>query len=322
MFFYVKKFSEWLIYDFFSLTQGSIVGDSLEFFIYDTIKIFLLLSLLIFTVAMIRSYMPTEKIKQLLGHKHPFVGYPAAALLGIITPFCSCSAIPLFLSFLEIDIPIGVAFTFLVASPMINELALTLLLGLLGIKVTLIYVLSGIAISIAAGSIIAKLNAKKWIRKDILIEDFHSKKTCSCNKTCRLKDKLISSKWYTLSILKKTWLYIVIGIGIGAWIHGYIPTNFLEKYADATKWYDVPLVVLLGIPLYSNSAGIIPLISSLTEKGMRLGTALAFMMAVTSLSTPEFLILKRVMRLKLIALFAIIVAMGIIFTGYLFNLIT
>jgi uncharacterized membrane protein YraQ (UPF0718 family) len=205
---------------------------------------------------------------------------------------------------------------------MINEVALIMLLGLFGVKIALIYVASGIFISIVAGIILGRLNAEKWILKDIIIQDF-SQKNCKCSsiKKVTTKDRIGYGKRYTFTIIKKIWLYVVAGVAIGSWIHGYVPDDFLAKYADATKWYAVPLAVLIGIPLYSNAAGIIPLISSLIEKGLSIGTALAFMMAVTGLSLPEFLILKRMMKWKLILLFALIVGIGITFVGYLFNAI-
>jgi len=273
---------------------------------------------LIFIVSLLRSVVPKERIQKFLTHKKRYVGHVIASLFGVITPFCSCSAIPLFLSLIEVGVPIGIAFTFLISSPLINEIALIMLLGLFGIKIALIYVSSGLMISIFAGIILGKLKADKWILKDILIRDSINKK-CTCNKTTSLKERLTNSKRYTLIIIKKIWLYVILGVGIGAWIHGYVPHNFLAKFANAAKWYDVPLAVLIGVPLYSNAAGVIPLISSLIEKGLSMGTALAFMMAVTGLSLPEFLIIKRIMKWKLILIFAAIVAAGIIFLGYLFN---
>lgn len=322
IFYPLEVFSKWLTYQVFSIPKNSLLGNATEFFILDVLKIFLLLFFLIFIVSFIRSYIAKEKIQKILSHEKKYVGHVIASLLGIITPFCSCSAIPLFLSLLEAGVPIGITFSFLIASPMINEVALIMLLSLFGIKIALIYIISGLVISVVAGIILGKIKAEKWILKDILIQDFSSKnKKCCCNKTDSLKDKLYNSKNYTLSIIKKIWLYVILGVGIGAWIHGYIPDNFLTKYADASKWYDVPFAVLLGIPLYSNAAGVIPLISSLTEKGLSIGTALAFMMAVTGLSLPEFLILKRIMKWKLILTFALIVGLGIIITGYLFNYI-
>lgn len=322
MFYPLEIFSKWLTYKVFSLSSDSLLGHSLEFFIADILKIFILLFVLIFLVSFFRTYVSKEKIQKLLSHERKYLGHILASLLGVITPFCSCSAIPLFLSFLEAGVPIGITFSFLIASPMINEVALIMLLGLFGVKIALIYVASGIFISIVAGVILGKINAEKWILKDILIQDF-SQKNCKCSsiKKVTTKDRVGYGKRYTFTIIKKIWLYVVAGVAIGSWIHGYVPDDFLAKYADATKWYAVPLAVVIGIPLYSNAAGIIPLISSLIEKGLSIGTALAFMMAVTGLSLPEFLILKRMMKWKLILLFAAIVGTGITFVGYLFNAI-
>ena len=321
IFYPLEYFSKWLTYNVFSIPQNSILGNAVEFFILDISKIFLMLFVLIFLVSFLRSYVSKEKIQKFLSHKRKYVGHLLASLFGIITPFCSCSAIPLFLSLLEASIPVGITFSFLIASPMINEVALIMLLSLFGVKIALIYIFSGLLISIFAGIILGKLKADKWILKDILIQDFSVKKSCSCQKTNTWQFKLYNARRHTFSIIKKIWLYVLIGVGIGAWIHGYVPDNFLAKYADASKWYDVPFAVLLGIPLYSNAAGVIPLVSSLTEKGLSIGTALAFMMAVTGLSLPEFLILKRIMKWKLILLFALIVGIGITFMGYLFNAI-
>jgi uncharacterized protein len=322
IFYPLELFSKWITFNVLSIQQNSILGNTVEFFILDILKIFILLFILIFLVSFLRSYVPKEKIQKYLGHNKKYLGHILASLLGIITPFCSCSAIPLFLSLLEAGVPVGITFSFLIASPLINEVALIMLLSLFGLKVALIYIISGFLISIIAGIVLGKIHAEKWILKDILIQDFSPQKTkCSCQKTTNLKRKLKSAKKYTFTIIKKIWLYVFLGVGIGAWIHGYVPDDFLAKYADATKWYDVPFAVLLGIPLYSNAAGIIPLISSLTEKGLSIGTALSFMMAVTGLSLPEFLILKRIMQWKLILAFAMIVGIGIIIVGYLFNAI-
>ncbi|MFA5250332.1 MAG: permease [Parachlamydiales bacterium] len=315
LFYPFKLFSEWLAYQVLRLPSESLLGQALAFFVYDVLKIFSLLYLLIFFVALIRSYLSKEKIQRTLAHKRLFLGYLSASFLGVLTPFCSCSAIPFFLSFLEAGIPSGLAFTFLIASPMVNEVALILLMGLFGFKIACIYILSGLAISLAAGYLIGKTGFK-WIAKDLLFQNTPTSGSCGCQKT---KTRFQQARQYASSIFKKIWLYVVIGIGLGAWIHGYVPDDFLAKYADASKWYAVPLATLIGIPLYSNAAGTIPLVSALVGKGLKIGTALAFMMAVTALSLPEFLILKRIMNLKLLLLLAAIVGSGIILIGYLFN---
>ncbi|MCL5008964.1 MAG: permease [Patescibacteria group bacterium] len=318
-FFYpIQVLADWLVYTLFKLTPNSLVGGSINFFIYDVIKIFLLLAVIIFIVSIIRSYLPPEKIRTILARKNQYTSNVIASLLGIITPFCSCSAIPLFLGFIQAGVPLGTTFSFLVASPMINEVALILLLGLFGWKIALIYIISGLVIAVLSGTIIGKLKVEN------LVEPFVFQSIANGNMEMpkmSTKERLTYAKNYTLDILKKVWPYILIGIGIGAWIHGYVPTDFLAKYAGSGKWYGVPLAVVIGIPLYSNAAGVIPLVSALTEKGVSMGTTLAFMMSVTALSLPEFMILKKVMKLKLIFLFAGIVGIGIMFTGYLFNFI-
>ena len=318
IFYPIQLLADWLSYTVLEFTPNTLQGNAVNFFIFDTIKIFILLSVIIFIVSIIRSYLPPEKIRLILSHKNKYVGNILASLLGIITPFCSCSAIPLFLGFIQAGVPLGTTFSFLVASPMINEVALILLLGMFGWKIALTYIVSGLIISILSGIIIGKLKVEN------LVESFVYQNTINGNITLykmNNKERLIYARNYTLNILKKVWPYILIGIGIGAWIHGYVPTDFLAQYAGSDKWYAVPLAVLIGIPLYSNAAGIIPLVSTLTEKGVSIGTTLAFMMSVTALSLPEFMILKKVMKLKLIFIFAGIVGIGIMFTGYLFNLI-
>ncbi|HZJ18105.1 MAG TPA: permease [Patescibacteria group bacterium] len=318
IFYLVKFFADWLTYSVFSLSKETILGEAVNFFIYDTLKIFILLAVIIFIISIIRSFLPAEKIRDIISKQNKFVGHTLAATLGIITPFCSCSAVPLFLGFVEAGIPLGITFSFLIASPMINEVALVMLLGMFGLKVTLIYIISGLVIAILSGIIIGKLKVEN------LVEDFvfnNKNKNSGVNHKMKWKERIEYATGYTSRIIKKVWLYILIGIGIGAWIHGYVPAEFLAKYAGADKWYAVPLATLIGIPLYSNAAGVIPLVSALTEKGVALGTTLAFMMAVTGLSLPEFLILKKVMKTKLIIIFASIVGLGIIFTGYLFNIV-
>lgn len=318
IFYPVQLLSDWLTYSVFGIAQKTLLAGAVNFFIYDSIKIFILLGVIIFAVSIIRSYLPPEKIRAILSHKNNYTGNIVASLLGIITPFCSCSAIPLFLGFVQAGVPLGVTFSFLVASPVINEVALVLLLGMFGWKIALIYIVTGLTISVISGLIIGKMKVEK------LVEPFVYENSINGNIDIpRMSRKeRISYAWeYTLDILKKVWPYILVGIGVGAWIHGYVPADFLAQYAGSDKWYAVPLAVLVGIPLYSNAAGIIPLVGALTEKGVAMGTTLAFMMAVTALSLPEFMILKRVMKTRLILIFAGIVGAGIMLTGFLFNLI-
>lgn len=311
----IKLFADWATYQLLNIQPKTLSGEAVDFFIYDTIKILLLLIVIIFIVSVIRSFLPPEKIKKILSHKNKFIGNILASLLGIITPFCTCSAIPLFLGFVEAGVPLGTTFSFLVASPMINEVALVLLFGLFGWKIASLYVFSGMAIAVLSGIIIGKIKVEN------LVVDFSKGRKINQLELPSLswKQRLAYAGNYTLDIVKKVWLFVVIGIGIGAWIHGYVPADLIAKYASGNNWYAVPLAVLIGIPLYSNAAGVIPLISVLTEKGVSMGTSLAFMMAITGLSLPEFLILRKVMKTKLIVIFAGIVGIGIIFTGYLFN---
>lgn len=318
IFYPIKLLADWLTYSVFLITPKTLLAEAVNFFVYDTIKIFILLAVIIFCVSIIRSYLPPKKIRFILSHKNKYTGNAIASLLGIITPFCSCSAIPLFLGFIQAGVPLGTTFSFLVASPMINEVALVLLLGMFGWKIALIYIVSGFIISILSGVIIGKMKVEN------LVESFVYQNTINESvdfPTMTGSQRVSYAKNYTLNIFKKVWIYVLIGVGVGAWIHGYAPADFLAQYAGSDKWYSVPLAVIVGIPLYSNAAGIVPLVSALTEKGVSMGTALAFMMSVTALSLPEFMILKRVMKVRLIFLFAGIVGLGIIFTGYLFNAI-
>ena len=318
VFYPIQLLSDWLTYAVFGISHKTLLAGAVNFFIFDTIKIFILLAVIIFFVSIIRSYLPPEKIRAILSHKNKYTGNIIASFLGIITPFCSCSAIPLFLGFVQAGVPLGVTFSFLVASPMINEVALIMLLGMFGWKIAVIYVISGLFISISSGIIIGKMKVEN------LVESFVYENVINgiVNLPDMSRKERISYAWdYTVDILKRVWIYVLIGIGVGAWIHGYVPADFLAQYAGSDRWYAVPLAVLVGIPLYSNAAGIIPLVGALTEKGVSMGTTLAFMMSVTALSLPEFMILKKVMKTRLILIFAGIVGVGIMLTGFLFNVI-
>jgi len=319
MFYPIQLLADWLTYSVFGIIPKTLLAGAVNYFIFDTIKIIILLLVIIFVVSYIRTYLPPEKVRLFLAKKNKLTGHILASLLGIITPFCSCSAVPLFLGFVEVGVPLGVTFSFLVASPMINEVALVLLIGLFGWKIALIYIVSGLLIAIVSGLIIGRLKVEHLVA-DFVWKHSQTKNSVLITKMV-FKERLNYSKDYALDIVKKVWLYIVIGVGVGAWIHGYVPADFLAQYAGADKWYAVPLATLIGIPLYSNAAGVIPLVSALTEKGVAMGTTLAFMMAVTALSLPEFMILKKVMKTKLIVIFASVVGLGIMFTGYLFNVI-
>ena len=310
-------FAGWVTNSLFHIAAGTRLDAALHFFILDTLKIGLLLVIIVFSVGVLRTFIPPEKVRRIVA-KHRGWGYVLAALLGTITPFCSCSAVPLFLGFIQAGIPLGITFTFLVASPMVNEVALTLLLGTFGLRVAGIYLGLGLAVALVSGWIIGRLNPEKLITVTIPsgalpdVPDQH----------LRWRDRFGIGWQSTRDILKRIWPYVLVGIALGGWIHGYVPTDALGHLLGAGRWYAVPLATIIGIPLYSNAAGILPLVGVLTEKGVSLGTALAFMMSVTALSLPEFLILKNVMRWRLIAIFAGVVGAGIIAAGYLFNFIT
>ena len=293
-------------------------NEALNFFIYDTVKIWFLLIIVIFVVSYLRTHFNTEYVRAYLQGKPVFTGNVLAALFGIITPFCSCSAIPLFLGFIQARIPLGVTFSFLISSPMNNEIAIALLFGLFGWKITAVYIGFGLLIAILGGYFIGKMRMEHYILLDV---------TPMEGELDEVKIKLTFAQrareaWkYTCDIFKKIWFYVLIGVGIGALIHGYVPADFIASYAGAENPFAVLVAVLMGIPMYSNAAGVMPLVEVLTSKGMLLGTALSFMMAVTALSLPEAMILKRILHIRLIALFFGIVGFGIICIGYLFNTI-
>lgn len=314
----VQLFADRLTYGVLGLGRDTLAGGAVNFFVFDTIKIFILLAAIIYAVSIMRTFLPPSRVREIILKKSRFSGHLWAAALGIVTPFCTCSAIPLFLGFIQTGIPLGVTFSFLVASPMINEVALIMLFGMFGFKIAALYALSGFVIAVVAGLLIGRL------RLEGLLEGFDQSKRVQnavLGADMPWAERRDYAKDYTLDILKKVWPYVLVGIGIGAWIHGYVPQDLLARYAGADKWYAVPLATLVGIPLYSNAAGIIPLVSALTEKGVALGTTLAFMMAVTGLSLPEFMILRRVMKVKLLFIFFGIVGAGIMFTGFLFNFV-
>lgn len=314
----LKDFAAYMTYTIIGLARGTALGDALEFFIYDTIKIFLLLAVIIYAVSVIRSFFPPERTRAILSHKKEFIGNILAALLGVVTPFCSCSAVPLFIGFIESGVPLGVTFSFLISSPMVNEVAVVLLWGMFGWKVAGIYMATGLFVAIAAGMVIGKLRLERWV------EDYVY--TLQIGQTGEVpslswKERFDYAKWNTADILKKVWLYVVIAIGIGGFIHGYVPEDFLVEYAGPQNPFAVPLAVLLGVPLYSNAAGVIPIVYALMNKGLALGTILAFMMAVTALSLPEMIILRKVLKIPLLAVFIGIMTVTIIAVGYLFNAI-
>ena len=294
--------------------ENIIPPEVIRFFVFDTIKIYTLLLGITFAISLIRTFFPPEKTKKILSHKNKWVAHGLASLLGIVTPFCSCSAIPLFLGFIEGGVPLGVTFSFLISSPMINEVALVLLLSLFGIRIALIYIISGLILSFVSGIAIGRFRPERFIESFVTApQEVHSRIFHTW------KERIVYAKDYSIAIFSRVWIYILVGVGLGAFIHGYVPIDFLAQYAGADKWYAVPLATLIGLPLYSNAAGTIPLVQALVEKGVSMGTALAFMMAVTGLSLPEFMILKKVMKWKLLFIFAGVVGLGIMMIGFLFN---
>jgi len=314
----LKLFSEYITYSLLKLQHGTHIADSIDFFIYDTLKIFILLSVIIFAVSIIRSYFPPEKTKRILSHKKEFIGNILAAMLGVVTPFCSCSAVPLFIGFVEAGVPLGVTFSFLISSPMVNEVAVVLLFGLFGWKVTAIYMGSGLFVAIFGGLVIGKLKLEKWVEE--YVYEFRNGQEYEIVKRT-FNERLQYAKENTIDILKKVWLFILIAIGIGGFIHGYVPEDFLVRYAGPGNPIAVPIAVLIGVPLYANAAGVIPIVYALMEKGLSTGTVLAFMMAVTALSFPEMIILRKVLKIQLLAVFVGIMTVTIIAVGYLFNAI-
>ncbi len=311
----LKQFAAYVVFNLLSLEPGTHLGEAINFFIYDTIKVFLLLTVIIFFVAMIRSYFPPERTRRILSRKRQYLGNGLAGLLGIVTPFCSCSAVPLFIGFVESGVPLGVTFSFLISSPMINEVALVLLLGLFGLKIALLYVGTGLLVSIIAGIAIGKLRMEKYVQDYI----YQMKVGSADIPQQKFREKVEYARDYTKDLLKRIWPYVLAGIGVGGFIHGYVPSDFLVKYAGPDNPFAVPVAVLIGVPLYSNAAGTIPIVQALMGKGMPIGTVLAFMMAVTALSFPEAVILKNVLKIRLLLIFFGIVAAAIIAVGYLFN---
>lgn len=315
----LQPLADWLTYTVMGLSPDSHFGQSVNFFLYDTPKILLLLTGMIFIVTIIRSFFSPERTRALLGGKRQGLGNALAAGLGVVTPFCSCSAVPLFIGFVESGIPLGVTFSFLIATPMVNEVALAMLFGLFGWKIAGLYMATGLLIAIVSGVVIGRLNLERYVED--FVWQIKVGRQGQAEQKITWDDRLCDAARVTREIVGKVWLFVVIGIAIGAAIHGYVPEDFLADIMGHQAWWSVPAAVILGIPLYSNAAGVIPVVYALMEKGAALGTVLAFMMSVVALSLPEILILRRVLKPQLIAIFIGIVGMAIILTGYLFNLI-
>ena len=314
---YLLLFADWLTYSILGLVQGTSLASSVNFFIYDSIKVTLLLAVIVFGVAIVRTFITPQKVKKWVGGRTEGVGNVVAAVLGIPTPFCSCSAVPLFIGFVESGVPLGITFSFLIASPLINEVAAAMLLAMFGWQIALIYIVSGLIIAIIAGIIIGRLHLEGEVEEFV----FKCKMYDQEEKAMTWWDRLTFAKNESRDITLKVLPYILIGIAIGAVIHGYAPADFLVNIAGPDNPLAVPIAVLIGIPLYSNAAGMIPIMEVLTSKGMAMGTALAFMMAVIGLSLPEMIILRKVIKIKLLLIFAGILFVAFTLTGYLFNAI-
>jgi uncharacterized membrane protein YraQ (UPF0718 family) len=323
MFDWLQNFSDWLIYSFFDIAQGSKLGDSLNFFVYDTIKILILLFLITFIMGIVNSYFPVDKIRNYLSRNKLFgLEYLFASTFGAIAPFCSCSSVPLFIGFVKGGVPLGVTFAFLITSPLVNEVAIALFIGMFGLKATILYVSSGIILGMIGGFVLGKLNLEKhlspWVQQVLLNAEKESDLEIEKQSFVQRLPLIFRE---AMGIIRSVLLYVIIGIGIGALMHGFIPTGFFENYISKENPFAVPLAVIFGVPMYSNAAGVLPIIQVFVQKGIPIGTAIAFMMAVVGLSIPEATLLKKVMTWKLIAIFFSVITFFIIISGYLFNIL-
>jgi uncharacterized protein len=310
--------SSWLV-SFLPLERTGALYAAAAFFIYEVPKVLLLLAIVVFAIGIVRTYFSVERTRAFLAGKNEAVGNVAAASLGIVTPFCSCSAVPMFLGFVSAGVPLGVTFSFLIASPMINEVALGLLFALVGWKVAATYLVFGLSVAIIAGWVIGRLHLESWLEP--WVQNLRAAPVELSDQKMSALDRVAAGVDAVKDIVGKVWLWVVAGIAVGAFIHGYVPSGVLAAIMGRGAWWSVPAAVVLGVPMYSNAAGIIPVVEALLEKGAALGTVLAFMMSVTALSLPEMIILRKVLSLRLIAVFAAVVALGILGVGYLFNIL-
>lgn len=323
MFNWIQHFADWLIYSIFGLGAETHLGTALNFFVYDTLKILVLLFLIVFLMGIVNAYFPIERLKNYLNRKKLYgLEYLLASVFGAITPFCSCSSVPLFIGFVQGGIPLGVTFAFLITSPLVNEVAIAMFIGMFGIKATLIYAISGILLGTIGGWLLGKFNLEPllsdWVKK-ILANKMQQGKYEEERLSFRQRlPEIARGAW---DIVKGVVVYVIIGIAIGAAMHGYVPENFFGQYLGGGEWWTVPLAVILAVPMYANAAGIVPVIQVFVAKGVPLGTAIAFMMATVGLSIPEATLLKKVMTMQLIALYFGVVALFIILSGFLFNLL-
>ena len=324
MFDWIQNIADWFVYDVLNLNKGQHLTEALNFFIYDTTKILILLFVVIFFMGLVNSYFPIDKVKNYLSRNKLFgLEYLMASLFGVVTPFCSCSSVPLFIGFVRGGIPLGVTFSFLITSPLVNEVAIGLFVGLFGLKTTIIYVISGVLLGTISGIILQNLKLEgyltSWV-KEVLANAQRDQDIFQAEKQT-FKQRLPIIWVEVVKILKGIIPYVLIGIAIGGLMHGYIPEGFFEKYMDKDNLFAVPIATILAIPMYSNASGILPVVQVLVAKGIPLGTAIAFMMGVVGLSLPEAMLLKKVMTLKLISIFFGVVTLCIIISGYLFNII-
>jgi uncharacterized membrane protein YraQ (UPF0718 family) len=316
---FLKRFSEYCAFTIFKLTPGSHLSDAVSFFFYDTPKVLMLLTLIVFGIGILRTFFTPEKTRSILAGKKTIVGNSLAALLGVVTPFCSCSAVPLFIGFVQAGVPLGVTFSFLVSAPMVNEIALVLLFGLFGWKIAALYLATGLSIAFISGVVIEKLGMEKHVEP--WVYDMRMNGGSASEQQLTWADRIDAGWQAVKDIVIKVWPYIVAGILAGAAIHGWIPEGLMAKIMGADAWWSVPLAVVIGIPMYSNTAGIIPIVEALLAKEAALGTVLAFMMSVIGLSLPELIILRKVLRPSLIGVFVAVVGCGILVVGFLFNMI-
>ena len=316
----LQPLADWLTYQALGLRPDTHLGMAVAFFLYDVPKILVLLAGMIFLVSTVRTFFSVERTRQLLGGKRQGVGNVLGALLGVVTPFCSCSAVPLFIGFVEGGIPLGVTFSFLIAAPMVNEIALIMLFGLFGWQIAGLYLTTGLVVAIVAGIAIGRVpNVERGVED--FVWQISMGQAAQGDARSKWPERFAQAWHSTREIVGKVWLYVVAGIAVGAAIHGYVPEDSLATILGKDAWWSVPAAVLLGVPMYANAAGIIPVVHALMEKGAALGTVLAFMMSVVALSLPEMIILRRVLKVRLIATFVGIVSVGIILTGFLFNLV-
>jgi uncharacterized protein len=318
----LQPIADWITYTLLNFSEESRLGEALNFFIYDVPKILLLLSGMIFLITLLQTFIDTDKVRQVVEKRGEGVGNVMASLFGAITPFCSCSSVPLFIGFVQAGIPLGITFSFLITSPIMNEIAFVLLLGLFGWEVALLYLASGIAIGVIAGLILGRMKLEGHVEEFVYaIKAKGGQAGNIIEEKLTWQDRFEQAAESTREIVGKVWFFVIIGIGIGAFIHGFVPEDALTDIMGEGAWWSVPAAVILGIPLYSSAAGIIPIVSALLGKGAALGTVLAFMMSVVALSLPEMIILRKVLKPRLIAIFVVVVAVSIILTGYLFNLV-